>query len=61
MLLSLLSACQMYKELIPEKDQRKIAKKKIKALTEDSKMRKLLGNAIEEMQVVLMITTGAVT
>lgn len=59
MLLSLLLSSQVYKEFISDKEQRKIAKEKIKSLTENSKMRKILGEAITEMEVMLMITINA--
>lgn len=59
MLLSLLLSSQVYKEFISDKEQRKIAKEKIKSLTENSKMQKILGEAITEMEVMLMITINA--
>lgn len=61
MLLSLIHACFIVNEIIPDKEKRKEAKERIKELTADSTMRKLVGDAIQEMQVIVtMVTTGAV-
>jgi len=58
MLLTILLTCQLDKSLIPDKKERKAAKERIEALTEDSEMRKLIGDAIQEMQTIIMLTTG---
>ena len=60
MLLAVILSCQLYNDLFPKKEERKKAKTRIKALTQDSEMKKLLGNAINEMQVILMLTTGSI-
>lgn len=60
MLLALIQACRMEKDLIPDKDERKRAKEKIKALTKDSEMRKLVGDAITEMQALVTVITSTV-
>jgi hypothetical protein len=61
MLLAIIEACQLVSEIVPEKEQRKQAKERIKKLTSESEMKKLLGDAIQEMQVVVMTaTSGAV-
>jgi Golgi phosphoprotein 3 len=61
MLLAIIEACQLVSEIVPEKEQRKPAKERIKKLTSESEMKKLLGDAIQEMQVMLMtVTSGAV-
>ena len=61
-LLSLLLSSDLLKAIVPDKAERKIAKAKIKALTEDSEMRKLLGNAMEEMRafMALSVTTASI-
>ena len=59
MLLSILLSCKLDRELIPDKEKRKMAKQRIETLTEDSEMRKLIGDAIQEMQTIIMITTGS--
>lgn len=60
MLLSLLLACGMQKQLIPDETRHFAAKERIAELTEENEMRTLVGNAIEEMQILLMATTSAV-
>jgi transcriptional regulator CtsR len=57
MLLALVSACQMDRDLLPDKNERKLAKDRIKTLTEDSEMRKLVGDAIQEMQLIVTAAT----
>lgn len=60
LLLGVLLASELYPELTTDKAERKIAKERIKALTEDSELRQLIGKTIQEMQMVLMATTTAV-
>lgn len=60
MLLAIIDACQLVKEIVPEKDKRKQAKERMKSLTSEGEMKKLLGDAIQQMQVVIMTTTGGV-
>ncbi len=61
MLLILIDACQLIKELIPEKEKRKEAKQKIKLLYPDNEMKDLLDKAIKEMQMAVTVaaTSGA--
>ncbi len=59
MLLAIIDACQLVKEIVPNKEKRAAAKERIKKLTSESEMKKLLGNAIQEMQVMLMTVTSA--
>ena len=58
MLLSMMIGCHMQKELAKEKADRKWVKQKMKDLTDDESLRKWLGSAVDEMQAVMMITTG---
>ena len=60
-LLTIVQSCKMLKDLISDKEERKVAKSKIIELTEDSEIRKLIGNTIEEMETIAtMVTTTAI-
>lgn len=59
MLITILKACRMEKDLIPDKQERKLAKGRIKTLTEDSELKKLVGGAVEEMEVLVTVITTA--
>lgn len=61
MLLALVEACQFVNELVPEKDKRKEAKAALKVLSENSDVKKLIGNAIAEMQAAVTASTTVVT
>ena len=54
MLIAIIGACSLIKEIVPDKSQRKQAKERIKTLTADDSIKKLLGDAIQEMEVVVM-------
>ena len=56
-LLTIVQGCHMMKDLIPKKDERKMAKEKIKTWTADSKLQKLLGSAISEMETLVTVVT----
>lgn len=61
MLITILKACKMEKDLIPDKEERKLAKERIKTLTENSELKKLVGGAVEEMEtLVTVITTTSI-
>lgn len=55
MLLKLIRAGQMEKELFPDKEEGKVAKSKIKELTEGHIMRKYLDQVIQELQAAMMV------
>lgn len=57
MLLSIITACKLDRDLIPDKQERKVAREKIKNLTKDSEMRRLIGQAVLEMQAAVMVAT----
>ena len=61
MLLSIILACQLLKDLLPDKQERKAAKEKIKALTKDSEMHKLIGQAVLEMQAAVILAASGTT
>ncbi len=58
-LLTIIQACQMIKDLIPDKKERKSASEKIEILTNDSELQKLLGGAVEEMETLVTLVTTA--
>lgn len=60
MLLAIILAGKLERGLLPDKQERKAAREKIKTLTEDTEMRKFISQAVLEMQAAVMAaTTGA--
>ncbi|MCB0588867.1 MAG: GPP34 family phosphoprotein [Phaeodactylibacter sp.] len=59
MLLSIILACKLERDLFPDKEERKAARERLKALTEDSELRRLIGQAVLEMQAAVMAATTA--
>ncbi|MCO6479075.1 MAG: GPP34 family phosphoprotein, partial [Phaeodactylibacter sp.] len=55
MLLAIVLAGKLEKALLPEKQERKAARQKINALTEDTEMRKYISQAVLEMQAAVMV------
>ncbi len=58
MLLIIIDTCHFLRTIIKDKEQRKQAKERLKALTDDAEMREFIGDAIQEMQLV--ITAAAI-
>jgi hypothetical protein len=54
MLIAIIGACSLMKEIVRDKSQHKQAKKRIKTLTADDSIKKMLGDAIQEMEIVVM-------
>lgn len=57
MLLVLLLHCELYTDLLDDKSERKPAKARLEALTEDSLMEDHIGKTIREMQAAVMVAT----
>lgn len=57
LLLTIIKACKIDRDLIPIKQERKMAQQRIKTLTEDSELKKLLGDAVTEMEVIVTVVT----
>jgi len=57
MLLALLLECDLYQSMLPDKQDRKQAKARLKELTKDSIMQEQLGQAIQEMQTAVFVAT----
>ena len=57
MLLVILLHCELYTDLLNDKSERKRAKARLEALTEDSLMEDHIGKTIREMQAAVMVAT----
>ena len=60
MLLVILLHCELYADLLDDKSERKRAKARLEALTEDSLMEEHIGRSIREMQTAVMVATSTV-
>lgn len=60
MLLAILLHCELYAGLLDDKSERKRAKARLEALTEDSLMEDHIGKSIREMQTAVMVATSTV-
>ena len=57
LLLTIIKTCKIDRDLIPNRQERKMAQQRIKTLTEDSELQKLLGGAVAEMEVLVTVIT----
>lgn len=57
MLLAIIQACHMEKDLISDKEKLKMARERIKSLTENNEMQSLVSGAIEEMLAIITVIT----
>jgi hypothetical protein len=57
MLLAIIQACHMEKDLILDKEKLKMARERIKSLTKNNEMQSLVSGAIEEMLAIITVIT----